>query len=53
MAIYKGDDTNAFGNILLSIDLVNSSNFEISKAVFQCGTITKVFNNPTFPLLIS
>ena len=50
--LYKGDDTNAFNNKFLTIDLEGIENVTISKAEFKCGTILKTFENPTFPLQI-
>ena len=47
-----GDDTDAFGSSFITINLVTSVDGTISKAVFQCETIKKVFDNPTFPLSI-
>lgn len=51
--IYRGDDTNAFGNKFLTVELENTNNLIISKAEFKCGTILKTFENPEFPLQIS
>ena len=53
MAIYKGDDTGAFGNNFITINLDNPLEFPISKAIFSCGCITKSYTNPTFPLIIN
>lgn len=51
--IFKGDDTNAFGGIFISINLKNPNNKIITKAEFRCGIIYKVFENPIFPLHIN
>lgn len=51
--IYRGDDTGAFGNTLLTIILKNAEGLKFSKAVFRCEEITKEFENPTFPLKIN
>lgn len=53
MALYKGDDTIAFGGNFLTINVVNSTGVGISKAVFKCGTIIKTFKDPQFPLTIN
>ena len=53
MTIYRNDDTNAFGNEFLTIELDNEFNFIITKAEFQCGTVLKVYENPVFPLNVS
>lgn len=52
MTLYRGDDTNAFGNSFITINLATTLDVTISKAVFQCGVIKKVFDNPVFPLQI-
>lgn len=51
--IFCNDDTGAFGQTLLTIDLYNPSNFKISKAEFRCGKVLKVFSQPVFPLKIN
>lgn len=52
-AIYKGDDSGAFGNNFITINLANPNNYEVSKVIFVCGCIQKPFNNPVFPLTIN
>lgn len=52
-AIYMGDDTAAFGNNFITINLENPLGYPISKATFVCGCIKKTFENPTFPLVIN
>mgnify|MGYP003296025608 CR=1 FL=1 len=52
-AIYKGDDTNAFGEHFLRINRPsNTDDFIITKVVFQCGPIQKVFSRPQFPITV-
>lgn len=51
--IYKGDDTGAFGNTFIIINLDNPLGYTVSKAIFVCGCIIKIFNNPVFPLPIN
>lgn len=51
--IFKTDNTGAFGNNFITINLVNPEGYVISKAVFVCGCIQKTFNNPDFPLHIN
>lgn len=51
--IYKGDDTGAFGQNFIKIDLQNNQGFTISKCIFQCGPIQKVFVRPQFPIYIN
>lgn len=41
--IYKGDDTNAFGQNLLKINFTTPEDWNISKAEFRCGKIKKNF----------
>ncbi|MBQ1988393.1 MAG: hypothetical protein II234_00620 [Clostridia bacterium] len=50
--IFKTDDMGAFGGGI-TINLKNPNNFEISKVIFVCGCIQKVYENPTFPLHIA
>ena len=50
--LYRGDDTDAFGNSFITINLATTLDVTISKAVFQCGVIKKTFDNPIFPLQI-
>ena len=52
--IYKGDDTNAFGQNFIKINRPqNSDGYTISKVVFQCGPIQKVYVRPTFPIYVN
>lgn len=51
--IYKGDDTQAFGKDFIKIDLKGLEGKTISKAIFQCGTVQKVFNRPLFPIYVN
>lgn len=67
--MFKGDNTAAFDNDFITIELENPNNIDItvSKAVFICGkstagagsgggiagTIVKTFNNPEFPLVVN
>lgn len=52
-AIYKTDDTAAFGNRFITINLENPFEYPISKAIFVCGCLKKTFENPVFPLVIN
>lgn len=52
MTLYRGDDTDAFGSSFITINIQTEISVTITKAVFQCGKIKKVFNNPVFPLSI-
>lgn len=51
--IYKGDDTNAFGQNFLKIDLSAPDNYTISKVIFQCGPVQKVYVRPQFPIYVN
>lgn len=51
--IFKTDDTAAFGNNFITINLDNPQGYEITKAVFVCNCLTKTFENPVFPLVIN
>lgn len=64
IGIYKGDDTAAFGGLLVRIHLIlppELENIPITKAVVSINVdcnlinndITKVYENPTFPLDIN
>lgn len=50
MTLFRGDDTDAFGNKFITITLATPISVTITKAIFQCGIIEKEFINPTFPL---
>lgn len=50
--LYRGDDTDAFGSSFITIELESELTVTISRAVFQCGSIKKVFDDPIFPLSI-
>lgn len=52
-SIYMGDNTAAFGNNFITINLNNPLNYPISKAVFVCNCLTKTFKNPVFPIVIN
>lgn len=52
-SIYMGDNTAAFGNNFITINLENPQEYPISKAIFVCGCLKKTFNNPQFPLVIN
>ena len=52
--IFKGDDTNAFGQNFIKINRPhNSEAYTISKVIFQCGPIQKVYTRPTFPIYVN
>ena len=51
--IYKGDDTSAFGQNFIKINLSGLEGKYISKAIFQCGTVQLVFNRPQFPIYVN
>lgn len=52
-SVYMGDNTAAFGNNFITINLENPLEYPISKAVFVCNCLTKTFDNPVFPLVIN
>lgn len=52
-SVYMGDNTAAFGNNFITINLENPLEYPISKAVFVCNCLTKTFENPVFPLVIN
>lgn len=51
--IYKGDDTNAFGQNFLQINFTVPDGYTVSKAEFRCGSIIKTFENPVAPIIIN
>lgn len=51
--LYRGDDTDAFGQKFITIELENVNELIISKAEFRCGNILKTFENPIFPIEVS
>ena len=51
--LFRGDDTDAFGNSFITINLATSISGTISKAIFQCGNIVKTFENPIFPITVN
>ena len=51
--LYKGDDTNAFGEHFIRINRpTNTDEYVITKVIFQCGPIQKVYRNPVFPIYV-
>ena len=51
--MYKGDDTGAFDQTFIRIDIKNPTDAKITKVIFQCGPIQKVYTNPTFPIKVN
>jgi len=51
--VYKGDNTGAYGNEFIKINLNNPNEYVVSKAIFVCGCVQKVFENPVFPLTVN
>lgn len=52
MVLVRGDDTDAFGNEFITIELDDEPQ-GITKAEFRSGVVIKTYDNPTFPLDIS
>jgi len=52
-AIYKGDDTAAFGQDFIIINCSGLEGQTISKAIFQCGPIQKIYTRPQFPIRVN
>lgn len=46
MTLYRGDDTNAFNQKFLRIEIINKKGAKIKKAEFRCGEILKIYENP-------
>lgn len=52
--IYKGDDTGAFDQTFIRISVNNPNDgSKITKVIFQCGPIQKVYTNPKFPINVN
>lgn len=51
--IYKGDNSGAFGNSFITVNLINPLNYPISKVIFVCGCLKKEYKNPVFPWIIN
>lgn len=51
--MFKGDDTGAFGQNFIKIDFKNADQYTISKCIFQCGPIQKVYTRPQFPIYVN
>ena len=53
-ALYRGDDSGAFGQQLLKVEVNNPHELIISRLDIKIGdTIVIPVNNPTFPLFIN
>lgn len=50
--LYRGDDTDAFEQEFITIELDEAPE-GIKKAEFRCGSVLKVYENPTFPLSVA
>lgn len=51
---YRTDNTAAFGNNFITINLVdNPLNVQVSRADFIVGCICKRFDSPVFPLIVN
>lgn len=48
--LYRKDDTDAFDQKFLKIELETLIDITISKVEFRCGQILKIFENPLFPI---
>lgn len=53
MVVFKGDNTGAFNNQFITIELENPLGYIVSKAAFVCGCFKKEFVNPVFPLKVN
>lgn len=52
--IYRGDDTNAFGQNFMKINPPNlPAGAIVTKAILQCGPIQKIYLNPQFPIYVN
>lgn len=52
-AIYKGDDTGAFGQNFIKVNFLQADQYTVSKCIFQCGPVQKIFTRPQFPIYIN
>lgn len=54
MAITQGDDTGAFGNTWLNIELSEiPEGYSVKKLKLIFGAVDKDYNNPEFPLAVN
>ena len=54
VAIYKGDDSAAFGKNFITIRANIPEGHTVTMAKFKCGTLpVMTFPNPTFPLVVN
>ena len=54
MAIYKGDDTGAFGNQFITIDINNPKGLPVTKAeVYVNGYPFRTYPMPNFPIYVN
>lgn len=56
--LIRGDDSQAFGQNLLRITLIDNAHLLDNHKISRCeirfnGCVTKVFENPEFPLIIN
>ena len=51
--MFRGDDTDAFGGLFMTINVTNETGYTITRAVWECGAIRKTFENPVFPLEVN
>ena len=51
--MFKGDNTQAFGNKFLEIEIDSVYDLTGCKAVFQCGSIQKEITNLTSPIIVN
>ena len=48
--LYRFDDTDAFGQEYMTINVTIPEGWEVSKAEWRAGSVLKTFENPVFPL---
>lgn len=53
--VYRGDDTDSFGNTFIKVDLepAQKAIYNVNKLEVSVANIVKTYLNPTFPLDVS
>lgn len=50
--LYRGDDTDAFGQEYMTINVNIPEGWVVKKAEWRAGSVLKEFKNPVFPISI-
>ena len=50
--LYRGDDTDAFGQDYMNINVNVPDGWVVKKAEWRAGNVLKTFENPVFPISV-